>query len=157
MQIPYDSFGGDRAPCWLFLGEGFWGNIQRPLVLPALCFAADEGTNGKQQLETPSIQLGIPAQSSPDELVGRCQRTTARKTTAISTRKCSCQKLATHVQLLSRTSSQPDFERALSSRKIARNRRGRILYTELLKSWSTLGQFLANSPSHGKLQGPSLQ
>ena len=26
------------------------------------------------------------------------------------------------------------------------------MYTELLKSWSTLGQLLANSPSHGKLQ-----
>ena len=34
---------------------------------------------------------------------------------------------------------------------------GKILYGELLKSWSTLGRFLANSPSHGNLQGTSLQ
>ena len=37
------------------------------------------------------------------------------------------------------------------------NRQGKILYTELLKSWPTLGQLLANSPPHGKLQGSSLQ
>ena len=55
------------------------------------------------------------------------------------------------------TSSQPDFLRALGRRKTVRNRRGKILYTELLKSWSTLGQFLANSPFHGKLQGSSSQ
>ena len=54
-------------------------------------------------------------------------------------------------------SSEPDFVRALCRRKTVRNRQGKILYTELLKSWSTLGQFLANSPSHGKLQGSSLQ
>ena len=34
-RFPYDSYGRDRAPFWPFLGEGFWGNIQRPLVLPA--------------------------------------------------------------------------------------------------------------------------
>ena len=55
------------------------------------------------------------------------------------------------------TSSQPDFVHALGRRKTARNRQGKILYTELLKSWPTLGQLLANSPPHGKLQGSSLQ
>ena len=34
-RSPYDCYGRDRAPLWSFLGEGFWGNIQRPLVLPA--------------------------------------------------------------------------------------------------------------------------
>ena len=37
-RFPYDPFGRDRAPFWPFLGEGFWGNIQRPLVLPAPLF-----------------------------------------------------------------------------------------------------------------------
>ena len=55
------------------------------------------------------------------------------------------------------TSGQPDFVRAFGGRKTARNRQGKILYTELLKIWSALDQFLANSPSHGKLQGSSLQ
>ena len=53
------------------------------------------------------------------------------------------------------TSSQPDSVRTLGSRKTARNRQGKILYTELLKSWPTLGQRLANSPPHGKLQRSS--
>ena len=37
-RFPYDSYGMDRAPSWPFLGEGFWGNIRRPLVLPAPLF-----------------------------------------------------------------------------------------------------------------------
>ena len=41
--------------------------------------------------------------------------------------------------------------------KTVRNRQGKILYTQLLKSWPTLGQLLVNSPPHGKLQGSSLQ
>ena len=52
------------------------------------------------------------------------------------------------------TSSQPDFVRALGRRITARNRQGKILYTELLKSWSTLGQLLANSPTLGSCKGP---
>ena len=48
------------------------------------------------------------------------------------------------------TSSQLDFVLTIGRRKTARNRQGKILYTELLKRRSTLGQFLANSPSHGK-------
>ena len=55
------------------------------------------------------------------------------------------------------TSSQPDFVHALGSRNTVRNRPSKILYTELLKSCPTLGQLLANSPPHGKLQGSSLQ
>ena len=55
------------------------------------------------------------------------------------------------------TSSQPEFVRALGRRKRARRRQGKIFYTKLLKSWSTLGQLLANSSSHGRLQGSSLQ
>ena len=55
------------------------------------------------------------------------------------------------------TSSQPDFARPLGRRKTVRNRQGKILYTELLKSWPTLGQLLANAPPHGKLQGSSLR
>ena len=35
------------------------------------------------------------------------------------------------------TSSQPDFVRALGRRKTVRSRQGKILYTELLKSWPT--------------------
>ena len=35
VQIPYDSYGRDRAPFWPFFGAAFWGNIRRPLVLPA--------------------------------------------------------------------------------------------------------------------------
>ena len=53
------------------------------------------------------------------------------------------------------TSSQPDFVRALGRRKTARNSQSKILYTELLKSWPTLGKPLANSLPHGKLQGSS--
>ena len=34
-RFPYESYGRDRAPFWPFLGEGFWGKIWRPLVLPA--------------------------------------------------------------------------------------------------------------------------
>ena len=37
-RFPYDSYGRDRAPVWPFLGEEFWGNIRRPLVLPAPLF-----------------------------------------------------------------------------------------------------------------------
>ena len=37
-RFPYDSYGRDRAPFWPFLGEGFRGNIQQPLVLPAPLF-----------------------------------------------------------------------------------------------------------------------
>ena len=33
------------------------------------------------------------------------------------------------------TSSQPDFVRARGRRKTARNHQGKMLYTELLKSW----------------------
>ena len=33
-RFPYDSYGRDRAPFGPLLGEGFWGNIRRPLVLP---------------------------------------------------------------------------------------------------------------------------
>ena len=54
------------------------------------------------------------------------------------------------------TSSQPDLVQALARRKTVRFRPSKIL-SELLKSWPTLGQLLANSPLHGKLQGPSLQ
>ena len=56
------------------------------------------------------------------------------------------------------TSSQPNFVRAFVSRKNStKNRQGIFLCAELRKGWSTLGQLLANSPSHGKLQGSSLQ
>ena len=55
------------------------------------------------------------------------------------------------------TSGQPDFVRALSRRKTVPNSPSKILYTELVKSWPTLGQLLANSPTHGKLQASSLQ
>ena len=34
-RFPYDSYGRNGAPLWPFLGEGFWGNIRRPLVLLA--------------------------------------------------------------------------------------------------------------------------
>ena len=34
---------GDRAPFWPFLGEGFWGNIRQPLVLPAPLFSPSVG------------------------------------------------------------------------------------------------------------------
>ena len=37
-RYPYDSYRRDRAPFWPFLGAGFWGNIRRPLVLPAPLF-----------------------------------------------------------------------------------------------------------------------
>ena len=40
---------------------------------------------------------------------------------------------------------------------LVRKRQGKILHTELLKSWSTLGQLFADSASHGKLQRTSLQ
>ena len=33
-RFPHTSYGRDRAPSWPFLGERFWGNILRPLVLP---------------------------------------------------------------------------------------------------------------------------
>ena len=34
-RFPYDTYGKNRAPFWPFLGEGFWDNIRRPLLLPA--------------------------------------------------------------------------------------------------------------------------
>ena len=34
-RFPYDFYGRDRAPFSPLLGEGFWGNFRRPLVLPA--------------------------------------------------------------------------------------------------------------------------
>ena len=37
-DFPYDSYGKNRAPFLPFLGEGFWGNIRRPLLLPAPLF-----------------------------------------------------------------------------------------------------------------------
>ena len=37
-RFPYDSYGKNRAPFWAFFGEGFWGNIRRPLLLPAPLF-----------------------------------------------------------------------------------------------------------------------
>ena len=37
-RFPYDSYGKSRAPLWPFLGEGFWGSIRRPLLLPAPLF-----------------------------------------------------------------------------------------------------------------------
>ena len=83
---------------------------------------------------------------------GCCQRATVRKTPAISTRKCPCQKLVALSNSWS-TSSQPDFVRALGRRKTARNRPSKILYTELLKSWPTLGQLLAISPPMGSCKG----
>ena len=46
------------------------------------------------------------------------------------------------------TSLQPDFVCALGSRTTVRNCQGEVLYKELLQSWSTLGQFRANSPSN---------
>ena len=37
-RFPYDSYGKNRGPFWPFLSEGFWGNIRRPLLLPAPLF-----------------------------------------------------------------------------------------------------------------------
>ena len=37
-RFPYDAYGKSRAPFWSFLGEGFWGNIRQPLLLPAPLF-----------------------------------------------------------------------------------------------------------------------
>ena len=44
------------------------------------------------------------------------------------------------------TSSQPDFVRALGRRRTVRNRPSKILYTELLQSWPTLGQLSSPTP-----------
>ena len=88
--------------------------------------------------------------------LGCCQRTSARKTLQFQHGYVPV-KTWQPMSSSCPTSSQPNCVRALGRRKPARNRRGKILYTELLKSWSTLGQCLANSPSHGKLQGSSLQ
>ena len=85
-------------------------------------------------------------------LIGCCQRTTARKTPAISTLQCSCQNWQPMSNSWS-TSSQPDFARALGRRRTSGNRPSKILYTELLKSWQTLGQLLANSRPMGSCRG----
>ena len=69
---------------------------------------------------------------------GCCQRTTARKAPAISTRKYSCQKLATHGSNSWSTFCEPDLVCVLGRSKTARNRQGSILSIKLLKSWSTL-------------------
>ena len=37
-RLPYDAYGRDSASFWPFLGEGFWGNIWPPLLLPAPLF-----------------------------------------------------------------------------------------------------------------------
>ena len=37
-DFPMTPMEWDRAPFWPFLGEGFFGNIRRPLVLPAPLF-----------------------------------------------------------------------------------------------------------------------
>ena len=87
---------------------------------------------------------------------GCCQRTSAKKDPCNFNTEMFVSKVG---QLMSNswsTSSQ-HFVHTLGRRKTARNRQGKILYTELLKSWPTLGQLLANSPPHGKLQGSSLQ
>ena len=34
-RFPYGPYGKNRARFWPFLGEGFWGNIRWPLLLPA--------------------------------------------------------------------------------------------------------------------------
>ena len=56
----------------------------------------------------------------------------------------------------SSTYGQPDFVRALR-RKTAQNRQGKTLYTELLKSWSTLGQFLVCTESAEPKSATSLE
>ena len=92
--------------------------------------------------------------------IGCYHRTIARKTPAISTRKCSCQKLANRCPTLGQLLGSRILYVLLvgkTVRNLLRNRQGKILYTELLKSWPTLGQLLDNSPPHGNLQGSSLQ
>ena len=74
-----------------------------------------------------------------------------------NTERYSCQKVDQPMSNSWSTCSQPDFVRAFCRRTTARNRQGKILYTELFTSWPTLGQLLANSPPYGKLQGSSLQ
>ena len=88
-------------------------------------------------------------QKTPSKF-GFCQRTNARNIPAISTRKCLCQKLITHVQLLVNFLPAGFCTRGEKQYEIARAR-------FCTQSWSALGQLLANSPSHGKLQGSSLQ
>ena len=34
-RFPHDFYAKNRAPFWPYLREGFWGNIRRPLLLPA--------------------------------------------------------------------------------------------------------------------------
>ena len=46
-RLPYDSCVRDRAAFWPFLGEGFWGNIRRPLVLPAPLFSTSDKNSNK--------------------------------------------------------------------------------------------------------------
>ena len=55
------------------------------------------------------------------------------------------------------TSSQVGFARTPGRRKNSSKSPEQDFYTELLKSWSTFGHFLGNSPSHEKLQESSLQ
>ena len=47
LRFPYDSYGRGRAAFWPFLGEGFWGNIRRPLVLPAPFFYLEREHGGQ--------------------------------------------------------------------------------------------------------------
>ena len=51
------------------------------------------------------------------------------------------------------TSSQPDFVHTLGRTKTARNRQGKILHTELLKSWPTLGQTPRQLPTPWEVAG----
>ena len=93
----------------------------------------------------PAIHLdqSLPNLCESSSLLGCCRGTSARKTRAISTWKSLSQKLSNSWS----TSSQPDFVRALGRIKTARNRQGKILYTEVHRSWLTLGQDFSGNPN----------
>ena len=87
---------------------------------------------------------------------GFCQRICVRKTSAISTWKCSYEKLATHVHSWS-TSGGPDFVCALAKREQHKMARARcraqscsVIIGQLLVNWCQL-------PMPWKLPGSSLQ
>ena len=66
--FPYDSYGKNRAPFWPFLGEGFWRNIRRPLLLWPLCFTAEYPQTGltSASLVRENLQGGSGTELEPE-------------------------------------------------------------------------------------------
>ena len=92
--------------------------------------------------------------------IGRCHRTTARKTSAISTRKCSCEKLATHVQVFQKTREGCGCRKFLAGKVFGQiltllENSSPIFRQHEMLSLPRFGHFPARKTAAGKLAAPS--